>query len=63
MFANKAGATPSEPTLRFSTLGQAPSLTIKYYTRLKRPARDKHSSLSQIFVNYGRKKFYNINVK
>jgi hypothetical protein len=25
-----------------------------------RPARDKHSSLLQIFVNYGCKKFYNI---
>ncbi len=27
---------------------------------LKRPAKDNHSSLLQKFVNYGRKKFYNI---
>jgi hypothetical protein len=29
-------------------------------TRLKRLAFDKHSNLLQTFVNYGRKKFYNI---
>ncbi len=29
-------------------------------TRLERVARDKHSSLLRTFVNYGRKKFYNI---
>ncbi len=27
--------------------------------RLERPARDKHSSILQTFINYGRKKFYN----
>jgi hypothetical protein len=27
---------------------------------LERPAKDKHSSLIQKFVNYGLKKFYNI---
>jgi hypothetical protein len=27
--------------------------------RLERLSRDKHSSLLQKFVNYGRKKFYN----
>jgi hypothetical protein len=29
-------------------------------TSLERLARDKHSSLLQKFVNYGRKKFYRI---
>jgi hypothetical protein len=27
---------------------------------LEKPARDKHSSLLQAFINYGLKKFYNI---
>jgi hypothetical protein len=35
-------------------------LTLKQKTRLERLARDKHSSLLQEFVNYGRKKLYNI---
>jgi hypothetical protein len=29
-------------------------------TRIDKLARDKHSSLLQKFLNYGRKKFYNI---
>ncbi len=29
-------------------------------TVLERPASDKHSSLLGTFINYGRKKFYNI---
>ncbi len=37
-----------------STCGQAPGLM----TRLERTTRDKHSSLLQIFVTYGCKKFY-----
>ncbi len=45
---------------RFFIQGQAPGLTHKHYNRLIRLVRDKHSSLLQIFVNYGRKKFYNI---
>ncbi len=47
-------------TFRCSTLGQASGLTNKHQTRLERLARDKHSSLSRKFVNYGRKKFYRI---
>ncbi len=34
--------------------------TCKQYTRLERLARAKQSSLLQIFVNYGQKKFYEI---
>ncbi len=30
---------------------------------LERPAKDKHSSLLRKFLNYGRKKFYNIGPK
>jgi hypothetical protein len=36
------------------------SLTCKYYIRLERSARDKHTSLLRSFINYGCKKFYNI---
>ncbi len=43
-----------------SNLWLAPGLIHKHYTRLERPARDKHSSLVQTFVNYGRKKFYKV---
>jgi hypothetical protein len=32
----------------------------KYYDRLGRPDRDKHTSLIGMFVNYSRKKFYTI---
>ncbi len=38
----------------------APGLTCKHQIRLESPARDKHSSLLDTFVNYVRKKFYNI---
>jgi hypothetical protein len=31
--------------------------TRKYWTRLERLARDKHSSLLQILINYGYKRF------
>ncbi len=53
-----AGAYPSEAPFRCSTLGQAPGLTDKHYTRLERLAKDKHSSLLRKSVNYGHKKFY-----
>jgi hypothetical protein len=36
------------------------SLYHKHETRLERPARGKYSSLIKTFVNYRRKKFYNI---
>ncbi len=34
--------------------------TNTHETKLERLSRDKHSSLLRTFVNYGRKKFYNI---
>ncbi len=37
-------------------------LTQKPYTRLENTARDLHSSLLRIFLNYGRKKFCNIGI-
>ncbi len=46
MFADKAGAYPSEETFRCSIL------------RLEKLARDKHTSLSRKSVNYVRNKFY-----
>jgi hypothetical protein len=48
MFASKAGAYLSEP------------LPHKHKTRLKRLAMDKPSRLLGAFVNYNRKKFYNV---
>jgi hypothetical protein len=35
-------------------------LTHKHKPRMEMPGRDKHSSLSQTFVNYVCKNFYNI---
>ncbi len=43
-----------------STLGYAPGLAHKHYTRLERLARDKQCSLLRKYINYGRKKFYRI---
>ncbi len=45
--------------LKGALLGKAS----KHLTRLERLAKDKHSSLLQAFVNYDRKKFYNIGPK
>jgi len=42
------------------TLGYAPGLTRKHWTRLERLARDRHFSLFRKFVNYSHKKLYNI---
>jgi hypothetical protein len=60
MFVGKAGVCPSEAPFRCSTLGQAPGFSHKYYNRMERPARDKHSCLLQTFVNYRSKNFYNL---
>jgi hypothetical protein len=46
--------------LQDASLRKAPSLTLKNQTRLERPARDKPFSFLLTFINYGRKKFYNI---
>jgi hypothetical protein len=56
MFVGKAGAYPVEEPFRCSTLGFALPTINKLAGRL---AKDKRSSLLQIFVKY-RKKFYNI---
>jgi hypothetical protein len=39
---------------------QAPALTLKYYNRLVRLARDKYSSLICLLVSAAEKKFCNI---
>jgi hypothetical protein len=57
MFAGKAEANPSVAPFKCCTLWQAPGLTRKHYTRVKRLARDKHSALLRKSVNYGQKKF------
>ncbi len=53
ILASKAIAFLNGAPEKCSTLGQAPDLTYKYYTRLERPAKDKHSSLLRLFLNYG----------
>jgi hypothetical protein len=59
-FAREARAYPSEGSFRCSTLGYAPGLSDKDYTRLESISKDKHSSLMQTCLNYGCKKFYEI---
>ena len=60
MFDSKAGRDPREETFRCSTLGYTPGLTHKQNIRLESPERGKRSSLLRTFVNYWRKKSYNI---
>ncbi len=57
VFLGKARAYPSEASLRYSTLGEAPSLTQKHQTRLEILATDIHSSLLRKSINYSRNKF------
>ncbi len=59
MFASKAGLPENGAPERSFTLVDS-GLTWTHFTRLERLARVKHSSLSQTFVNYGLKKFYNV---
>ncbi len=60
MFVGKASCLPLSGGHEgyFTQVGSG--LTCKHYTRLEKFASDKHSSLLRKFVNYGRKKFYNI---
>jgi hypothetical protein len=58
MFAGKAAAHMSEAPFGYPTLGLAPGLTLKHYTRLERLAREQHYRLLQKLLNYGHKKFY-----
>ncbi len=54
MFVNKAGAYLREVPFRWSTLDRL----YKYYTKLERPAKDKHFSLLQKVIDYVWEKFY-----
>jgi len=58
IFVSKAGAYPRVEQLKRASLGQPPDVTCNRKTRLRRAVSDKHSSLLQKFINYGRKKFY-----
>ena len=55
IFAGNAGAYLSETLF----IMKAPGLTHKHKTILEGPARNKHFSLLQTFVNYNPKEFYN----
>ncbi len=56
----RQGAYLSKAPSKCSIIGETLNIKIKYLTQLESTARDKHSSLLRKFVNYGRKKFYNI---
>ncbi len=60
MFVDKARSPPlsGAPEICFTWVGSC--LTRKHCTMLERFARDIHFSLLRKFVNYDRKKFYNI---
>jgi len=58
MFVGKTGTYLNVAPSRRSTLVWAPDPTHKYKTMLEMPARNKHSSLLQAFVNYVCKKVY-----
>ncbi len=60
MFTIKAEDYLNGAPLKKSTLILFNQGYPKHEARLEKLARDKHSSLLQRFVTYGRKKFYNI---
>jgi hypothetical protein len=53
----KARSYPSGAQVRHASLELAPDLTHKYFTKLERFARDKHSSLFCLFVSGKEKRF------
>jgi hypothetical protein len=59
MFVTKTGAYTSEVPFRCSTLGPL-AFPTNIILGWKAFAKNKHSSLLRIFVNYGCKFFYNI---
>jgi hypothetical protein len=61
MFACKGRVYQSEDFSNAHVWGRLSALPTNI--RLGWYARDKHSSLSKTFVNYGSKKFYNIGPK
>jgi hypothetical protein len=52
IFVSESGAYISETPFRCSTLGQAPCLAPKHWTKLERLARDKHTSLLRTLIRY-----------
>ncbi len=60
MFVGEARGLPQSgtPERCFTLVGSG--LTCKHQTRLERLSQNKHCSLLRKFVNYARKKFYNI---
>ncbi len=56
----RQGAYLSEAPSKCSIIGQAASIALKYQTKQERPARYKHSSFLSKLINYGCKKFYDI---
>ncbi len=60
MFVGRARSLPQSGSSERCFICLGSSLASKYQTRLERSASDKNSSLLRKFVNYGRKKFYNI---
>ncbi len=63
MFVDKVRSVPQSvsPKGGFTWVGSG--LTNKHQSKLEKLAIDKHSSLLQKFVTYGRKKFYNVETR
>jgi len=59
-FEGKVRANPSGAPFSFSLLPEAFGLTCSHKTSMEKLDKDKHPSLFRRFVNYGRKKYYNI---
>ncbi len=60
IFVGKTRSLPKRCTFHLLHSRVGSSLTCTHYTKPQRLAVDKRSSLLRKFVNYGRKKFYNI---
>jgi hypothetical protein len=63
IFGSMASYYPSVATSKCSTLWLAPGLTHTHLTRVKRPERDKNSSLLQTLLNWDHNKFYKIGAR
>ncbi len=60
MFVGKARSLPNSGSPERFSDRVGSCCTNRPQARLERRATDKHSSLLRTFINYGRKKFYNI---
>jgi hypothetical protein len=60
MFVGQPSTLPKSRASFRCSIREGWGLCLKHKARLEMPDNDKHSNLLRTFVNYGRKKFYNI---